>query len=326
MSKPFKGSQALVLAAVKPGHLDHPSVDAAAHICRRTGMRLRLIAAVEPIYETPGIFGLSKLYDFTEIGRTEDDRQKAEVESALARLADSLELKTKVEISVICGAPATSILKDAELSGASLIVSGAAKGGHNFVLKGLSTAIALMSDAPVPVLMISDACRVDFSRADLRILLADDLTEACERAALAALDLATAMGQTDVHHVYANAFSMASFAKNVQKLREMHRQDADSDIGPTDLWEKARGSLLERLRLRAPGREQFLNAAGGHYFPEIRDGSVESVLEKAIEASAPDILAFGRHQSFHSRPFAIGRVPFQFMLSQDRPILVVPPT
>jgi hypothetical protein len=33
---------------------------------------------------------------------------------------------------------------------------------------------------------------------------------------------------------------------------------------------------------------------------------------------------FGRHQSFHRRPFTIGHVPFHFTLSTDRALLIVP--
>jgi nucleotide-binding universal stress UspA family protein len=324
MPKTFKGPNSLVLACVKPGEFSTSSLKAAVSLCKRTGMRLRLVSAVEPALmylQFPAI----EMYDFTAISRAESNELKAQVEDELKQFAQSLELDSKVETSVVVGQPAQVALSDAVANGVSLIVTGAANGSHRFVPKGLSTALSLMADSHMPVLVVKENGALDFSKEALNIVVADDLSANCERAVLAAFDLAIALGDTDVHHIYSNSLTMQNFARNVQKLRELHDDDSATDISPTDLWEKTRINLHERLRLRAPGRSLFLEAAGGHYWPEIRDGSVELALEKVIESASPELIVFGRHHSFHRRPFAIGRVPFHFMMSMDRPILVVPP-
>ena len=325
MPKAYIGPSSLVLACVKPGEFSTSALKAATSLCKRTGMRLRLVSAIEPALMYNLQFQPSEMYDFTAISRAESDDLKAQMEDELLQYAKTLELDSKVETAVIVGQAAQVVLSDAVVSGASLIVTGATNGSHRFVPKGLSTALTLMAESPIPVLVVKENSQLNFHGKSLNIVVADDLSAHCERAVLDAFDLAVALGDTDVHHVYANSLTMENFARNVEKLRELRKDDAAAYISPTDLWEKTHSNLHERLQLRAPGRALFLEAAGGHYWPEIRDGSVESALEKAIETTSPDLIVFGRHQSFHRRPFAIGRVPFHFMMSIDRPILVVPP-
>jgi nucleotide-binding universal stress UspA family protein len=265
------------------------------------------------------------MYDFSAISRSESNDLKAQMEDELQQFAKSLELETKVETSIVVGQAAQVALSDAVVSGASIIVTGAANRSHRFVPKGLSTALTLMAESPTPVLVVKEGSQLNLSGESLNIVVADDLSDNCERAVLAAFDLAVGLGDTDLHHIYANSLTMQNFALNVEKLRELRKDDSSTDISPTDLWEKTRSSIRERLRLRAPGRELFLEAAGGHYWPEIKDGSVESALEKVIDSASPELIVFGRHHSFHRRPFAVGKVPFYFMMSIERPILVVPP-
>lgn len=325
MSNDTKSLQPLVLAAVKLGTVDHPSLRVASQLCRRTGMRLRLVTAIELDTAAAGRYGPNDMFDFTAIGRSEGDGQRAQAEDTLQSMAAKLELDSKVEISAIVGAPTQAILSDAVVSGASFIVTGAAKGSHHFVPKGLSTALTLIAESPIPVLVVNESCALDLTRKNLKILVGDDLSESCERSVLASFDLAIGLGRTDVHHVHANALSIETFAANVQKLRAMRGNDPAADIGPTELWEEVQRDLHQRIRSRTRDRTSRLEATGGHYWPEIRNGRVELEIEKAIETAAPDIIAFGRHVPVHRRPFTIGRVPFHFMLSQDRAILVVPP-
>lgn len=325
MPKAYKGSHSLVLAAVKVGDENHLPLRAAAQMCRRTGMRLRLVTVIET-GQRPGIrYTPYDMFDFTALDRARGDELRAKAANDLHSLADTLEIGAPVETSVIVGDPAQGILSDAVVSGASLIVVGAAKGGHRFVPKGMSTALSLMADSSVPVLVVNDACTTELGRKSLKILVADDLSESCERAVLVAFDLAVALGHTDVHHVHANALNMETIADTVQRMRKSRERDSDKDLGPTELWDAAQRDLHERIRSRAPIRSLFLETSGGTYRPEIRNGGAEAELDKAIETAAPDLLVFGRHQSIHRRPFAIGRVPFHFMLSQNKAVLIVPP-
>lgn len=325
MSNNAKILRPLILASVKLGIIDHPSLRVAIQLCRRTGMRLRLVTAIEPDPDATRSYGPNDMFDFTAIGRSEGDEEREQAEDELRRIAAQLEFGSDVEVSVIFGTPAQAILSDAVVSGASFIVTGAAKGSHHFVPKGLSTALTLMADSPIPVLVINEACRLDVNRESLKILLADDLSESCERSIATVFDLAIGLRQTDVHHVHANALSMETFARNVQKMRALRAGNPKDDIGPTELWEEVQRDLHARLRSRTRARVASLESAGGHYWPEIRNGRVETEIERAIETIAADIVAFGRHHPVHRRPFSIGRVPFHFMLSQDRALLVAPP-
>jgi nucleotide-binding universal stress UspA family protein len=324
MPKTYKGPSSLVLASVKPGGSMNPSLRAAVQLCKRTGMRLRLVSAIEASQVKNLRYAPKEMFDFTAISRSESAELKAQVEDDLRSIANNLELEQRVEISVVIGKPAQVILSDAVVNGATMIVTGAAAASHRFVPKGLSTALMLMADSPIPVLVVKNNCEVNLSRKGLKLFVADDLSESCERAVLVGFDLATALGQTDLYHVYANAMTFEDFIRNLKKLREINKVDSKADFGSTELWEETTRILYEKLKLRAPGRNQFLETAGGHYWPEIRDGDIETSLEKSIDTAAPDILVFGRLQSFHRRPFTIGQVPFHFMLSTDRALLIVP--
>jgi len=324
MSKSFKGSDFLVLAAVKLTDAKHHALGPAAALCRRTGMRLRLISAVEvdqfsSLQESP-----YDMFDFTVIGRSLGECLRAQAEDELKALAAKLDVGTPVTTSVVVSKPAQAILSEATVSGAHFIITGAAKGSHQFVPKGMSTALSLMMDSTLPVMVVSNACNLDLTLDRHKILVADDLSQSSERAVLAAFDLAAALGHTDVHHVHVNALNIETFATGAQELIREHGSGLYKDLGPTEMWDEVQRHLNERMRRRVPNRIQSLDLTEGQYYSEVRNGAVESELERAIEEAGADILVFGRHHAIHRRPFAIGRVPFHFMLSQDRALIVIP--
>ncbi len=287
-------------------------------------MRLRLVSIVDLDQFRDVRYRPNDLFDFTLVGRIIGDEAQASVQDELRRMAMKLDVGSPVTTTVSIGKTAQCIIAEATVSGSSVIVTGASKGNHRFVPKGLSTALSLMADSPVPVAVINDACHVDLTRESLKIFVADELSGASERAVLVAFDLAVALRQTDMVHVHANPLNMETFTKAIQRLENSRNEGYLRDFGPSEMWDAAQRDLLDQIRLRAPNRSLFLEAAGGKYQPEVLNGGVIPEIEKAIEATNPDLLVFGRHHTVHRRPFSIGKVPFHFMLSHNRPLVIVP--
>ncbi len=324
MPKSFRGNHSQVLAAVKMGDDDHPSLKFAAQLCRRTGMRLRLVSVVDLDQFRDVRYAPNDLFDFTLVRSIIGDDAQASVEDELRRMAMKLDVGSPVTTSVSIGKTAQCVIAEATVSGSSVIVTGASKGNHRFVLKGLSTALSLMAESPVPVAVINDACHVDLTRESLKIFVADELSGASERAVLVAFDLALALRRTDVVHVHANPLDMETFAKAIQRLENFRDEGYLKDFGPSEMWDAAQRDLLDQIRHRASSRTLFLETVGGKYQPEVLYGGVLPEMEKTIEAQNPDLLVFGRHHTVHRRPFSIGKVPFHFMLSHNRPLVIVP--
>jgi nucleotide-binding universal stress UspA family protein len=286
-------------------------------------MRLRLVAVIESELDEAALTPV-EMYDFTAIARLANQASKDLAAEELKAVAARIELDSPVTSTVVVGSVAPAVIAEAVTSGSALIVCGAARGSHRFVPKGISTALGLMADAPVPVLVMNDICPLDLRQTQQSLLIADDLSANCAGVPVTACNLAIAIGHTDVHHVHVNALSMETLASAAEKSIAMHGEMIFKDVGPSVLWEIVQRDLQEHIIRRSKGAGERIVAAGGQYCAKLRNGRVESELEKAVEATQANILVFGRHHSLHRKPFAIGKVPFHMMLAHNRALVVVP--
>jgi nucleotide-binding universal stress UspA family protein len=103
------------------------------------------------------------------------------------------------------------------------------------------------------------------------------------------------------------------------------RTTADHNKLAEDMIKALENSFLERLKQRVQGAEERLQKAGGTFHFEVRRcGDVRDELERSADQFDADIVVFSRHQKIHRRPFLVGRVTYQAMLSQKRGVMVVP--
>lgn len=251
----------------------------------------------------------------------------ANMKKQLAALQNGFQGSCKLSTEVVRAEYAASgILKEAAAQNASLIVLGAGVKADKYFTRGYSTPLTVMSESPIPVLVIGRNCERDFSKSRLRLLLADDLREQSASAMASALDWAASLqGGADVQQVHIEELSEQQMRRVLAQTIPELRTTADHNKLAEDMIKALENSFLERLKQRVQGAEERLQKAGGTFHFEVRRcGDVRDELERSADQFDADIVVFSRHQKIHRRPFLVGRVTYQAMLSQKRGVMVVP--
>ena len=306
---------------------DRHSVDLArigGQIAKRTGKTLCLLHAVEPWMEQPHSRPMgqgSPLWDVTQAV----ERNAADLAATrLKELASMIEATVKTESRVVSGKPSDSLAEAAQIIGSSLLIIGADLSQMRFMPRGFSTALSLMVTSPVPLMVVDTTLYNALPENPWRLFVADDLGEQNSEAVQFAFDLAAAAHATELHHVHVNGLSLIGLKAGIETAAMTARTPINATVSAEEVHAALRATLERRLADRAQPMRDYLEAAGGEYFPTVVTGNVSDEIEKLVFEVNPDVVIFGRHQTYHTRPFFIGRQPFRAMLGQKRPIVVVP--
>jgi len=308
-------------------------VKGARDLAAKTEASLHLITvlednAVDLTASTPWIPSFK--WKDTQMERLVEDTSKLAVESLnkqLTALQSSFQGACELSTQLVRAEYAASgILKEAVSQKASLIVLGAGVKADKYFTRGYSTPLTVMSESLIPVLVIGRSCTRDFSKSKLRLLLADDLREQSAPAMVSALDWAASLqGAADVKQVHIEELSEQQMRRVLSQTVPELRSTADHGKLVEDMIKALEKSFAERLKQRVQGAEERLQKAGGAFHFEVRRCSdVRNELETAADEFDADIVVFSRHQKIHRRPFLVGRVTYQAMLSQKRGVMVIP--
>lgn len=306
----FPSSKAKIGVAVSFDERLEQVLSVAQNLARMTGCGLRLIHICDP-------WTKSYLATAVEAGppdlvnalKEESARIAGRRISALART-----LGEHCEVEVASGDVVKCLAEDADGHGVGLLVVGASRGGIASTSMGFSTAVSLIAESTVPVMVVNEDACLEPARAGLNIVVADDFSEvALEGLALGFALAQTVRGSTLVH-AHVETYS------DLQLFRKSKTQTKVSPNQISGMLQTAEAKLLERCGDRA-GR---LEADGGHYQMEVVAGAVPDELERTAVASRADLTIFGQHRVFHRQGMHVGQVPFKAMLSQRRPVIVVP--
>jgi nucleotide-binding universal stress UspA family protein len=250
------------------------------------------------------------------------------VDLAAGRLREIADLTTKMgaktEPVVLTGNPTKCMLAAIDGFKAGMILVGASDGSQRLLPFGLSNALSLLADSPVPVMIVAEGMNVDLDLPKLRLLLCDDLEEQSEGAVDFAFELAGSLGKSDLRQVYINGLTLEGLTAAVTTAAATSHSSLSVGLSATELHTSLLKKLEDRIAERALGREEYIEAAGGSYEAEVLTGDIATQLERAVEKIQPNIIIFGRHERGHRKPFMIGRVPFQQMMAEKRPVIVVP--
>lgn len=307
-------------------------IRAAQAIAKRSGASIRLVSICEEsafdvtsaATWTPSLSWRSlNLPEIMKAARKEACASSKRQLDALAQGASpEVEITTHVLISKFA---AQGLLAEAIIQEASLILLGAGTKGDNYFTRGYSTPLAVMAETTVPTLVIGHACEADFTRPRLRVLVADDLREETARAMQGAVDWAMAVGSTDVFHVHIEELSADGVRQVLGQAVPELRSTADSTKLAADLVQALETAFRSRLAQRIQGADERLRAAGGSFRFEVRRCPyVRDEIERAADEFGADLIVFGRHQKVHRRPYLVGRVTYQAMLSQKRAVMIIP--
>jgi nucleotide-binding universal stress UspA family protein len=299
-------------------------VESASQLAAKLGKRLALIHVVEPWAELPASapFGEGDpLWNVTQAVET------SAVEKARARLADIAGMmppKLDTVMLVLRGKPVEVIVREAGQLGTCLLVVGIDHGGSRFLPTGFSTAFSLLVGAPMPVLAIDATLgrMPDWGR--LRLMLADDLGRHSDTAVEFSAMLTAGLGNAELHHVHVNALSAESLRAGLAQAAASAHTPLDERTSAADVYAALLAELEAKLRSRVDAQRDYMEAERVAYSPRIVTGPVLEQLSEAAASVDPDVIAFGRHHAYYTKPFVVGRVPYRAMLAQKRPIIVVP--
>ena len=317
-----------ILAAMQFDEQQPHLVEAALSLAQRFSQPLALINVYtepQPIPDLDVPLGFETLSKAMALDfQASLTRQREQMRSFLSRTnAGSVSLRG----DVVVGGAASAILEEAKQRDAKLIMTACSPGAYSLMPRGFSVAIALMAQANVPVLAVSDRGKLVFPRdRRFRILVCDDLEPGSLGAVRTAYEWATRLANVALTQLHIHG-----------DLREV-LQDYWSDLvahtpylkerfaTPEALWSEHERERLAALQARAGQPGERAHAAGVAITQSSRfANNIREEIKLTIEESAPDLIVFGRHKLLKPRPFMLGRLPFHTMLEFECPILVVPP-
>lgn len=321
MTKRFMNPNGKILAAVNLDEASIPALKAAGDIAKRTGLGLCVLHVNE--------YWIGRTWP-TEImlggpmggiaSTVEDESLKASQDRLRHLISEHLH-DVSVQQDVILGYPLDCIRSHAKSIGAELIVVGGISTDYKFVPQGLSTVLGLFADAPCPVLALPKENPGHWEKGRLKALLSDDLTPNTEEAVMVGYEWAAALGNVDLLHLHVNQMTK----RDLKVALESAAAAAHTPQGVLNVdtvWRGAVNSIETALQNRAPGRQHLIEARGGALKTSVLDGDpAEAVLKRADQEDA-DVLIFGRHRTWHIKPFTMGRMPFHSMLKSGRPVLI----
>lgn len=297
-------SKGTIVAAVALDEHTDAVVAAAAALARRLDKALHIVHVVEEEPIQPWAFEVPAYFYYLPLSDGLEERARGARER-LVKIVEASRMQGRARGEILVGEPAEALITYCKLHRASLLVTSraAAYGGTSGFM---STTLALMAHAPLPVLVIEPGHPPDFERPGLSIMIADDLEAGSEEAVRRAFDLAMRLPANRVRLVHAHGNHQAPLPGE-ESFRE---RDHDA----------------RRLKLTARGQPfRGLLPASVPVEIDIREGAVGVELAAAVADFQPDILVFGRHKALKIRPFLIGKVPFRQMLKSSCAVLVVPP-
>jgi nucleotide-binding universal stress UspA family protein len=321
MTKRFMNPKGKILVPINLDATSGPILKAAGQIAKRTGLGLEVIHVSEywvgRSWPTEMMLGGPMGGMVTAI----EDETMDVATSRLKTLIKEHLPGVDVQSDVLLGYPAEAIRAHAVTTHAEVIVLGGAAQDYRFVPKGLSTVLGLMADAPCPVLVLPQGKPCDWSKKTLQAVLADDLKPESDSGVMVAYEWASALGSTELLHAHVNQMSKEDL-KGALTTAAAASHTPEGAMSVDTVWAASMKSIEDKLKNRAPGRAQLLEARGGHVKTQLIQGEPIEAIFKLAEDTKADLMIFGRHRTWRRKPFAIGQLPFHAMLSSHRPVLI----
>jgi len=321
MTKRFMNPKGKILVPVNLDSTSGPILKAAGQLAKRTGMKLSVVHVSEywvgRSWPTEMMLGGPMGGLVTAVEDETMDVAREHLSKLVREHLPSLDVQTQV----LLGYPAEAIRAHAITISAELIVVGGASEDYKYVPRGLSTVLALMAEAPCPVLVLPKGKPGAWDKQNLKAVLADDLKPESDSGVMIAYEWAAALGSTELIHVHVNQMTKDGLKEAmVSAAAAAHTPEGAMD--PETVWTAALKSIEDKLKNRAPGRKHLIEARQGRVETKLLQGDpVDSVLKLAEDAKA-DMMIFGRHRTWRRKPFAVGQLPFHSMLRSHRPVLV----
>jgi nucleotide-binding universal stress UspA family protein len=290
---------------------------------RKTETPICLVHAVEEKLKFPSLYReILGSFDITELGRQLPDIHEREARAQIEAMKSQLDDQEHIRIQIVHSEDAAaSLIAEAQVTRAGLIVIEVHEHVYQLIPRGLSVALSLMQHSPMPVLILRQGTPDHFATKNPLILVADDLSASSMGAVRRAMNLAAQWGQTHVLHLHVIEQNMHG------TLSELAHISKEINAGPMAMPELL-GYLEKGMQLAMQRRtaeyQEALKQSGSTYEAVVQVGHVAGKVSELIETRQPCLTVFGRRQRLHPGPFGFARVPFAAMLGKSDAVLIVP--
>jgi nucleotide-binding universal stress UspA family protein len=93
-----------------------------------------------------------------------------------------------------------------------------------------------------------------------------------------------------------------------------------------DRYQSLREVALQKMSERRQLVESFLAEHNCEIRTHVRRGNVSEELFRFSAEQSGNLIVFGRHHALHTRPFGLGKVPINTMLTSRLPVCMFPAT
>ena len=325
MFERFRGKERTTVVGLKLDANCQHLIDSSLSLAARTGMALKFTHGVLPWSSAPPIYAGEQTSQ--SIAMVAEQARHRDATQKMAELLKPHLAQQELSSSVLVGRPAETVTSEALASQSSLIVCGVKPVSHRFVPQGWSTALELMAEASLPVLVIPDHKAYDLAKDRLTVVAWDDLTEAAAEALPTAAELAGAMKNVDLRHVHVHKETkeeLEAFADTMASLMASHRLDLEYRLNKETIAAETEQAILKQMQRRREVPDSFLKVNQVSFTQKVVFGDVLEQMSQLVKEHKPDLVVFGRHHFFHRHPFSFGKVPFHTMLNLEVPVLVAP--
>lgn len=324
MTTPANAGNFTIVVAVNFDKHTDALLAAATSFAKKFGADLRLVSAVQSHLEMAAFDYSATIYSYSNYAAAVEEDLAAETLKRLQQMAAALPVQ-RVTVAAPIGPTVPCLVAEAVAARAGLII--AACDPERFLTKaaGIATAIGLMHEAPLPVLIVSQGIGVDFNKPEFRILLADDLRPSTTEAARKAYELAARLGKAArLWHTHVHGDFREIVRDNWREARMFSTFLPKPSVPPDVAMRNEYEARIQRLKDHGQPWRTLAEEAGAKITLDVRTGNVGDEIHQVSSAQAPDVLVFGRHHLLRAKPFLIGRMPFKAMLHEKKPVLLVP--
>lgn len=327
----FCGKGSRICVAVKFDEPGRHAVEIAEQFCMRSGAEMRLVHVCEDNVGSSivsGSFGLSFNVS-AEMLQAVQDGSVADAEKKMKAVVQSIKPSIRVTTKILRPSvmtPADLIEAEALSSQCNMIIVGANPGNHRFIPRGFSCALTLMGKANVPVMVTNSNQTHDLKSDFLTLIVADDLRGQDNGAIAGSFDLAEALRKTNIYHVHINGITADLIKISLENALSTSHSHPEPEFSVHEIYSAMINQLENRLENRAALLKKNALSNECVYNKELlTENSVTDCLERYASRKNAHLVVFGRHQTFHHRPFDIGQMPYYSMLNLKCPIIVFPP-
>jgi nucleotide-binding universal stress UspA family protein len=285
-------------------------VSAAETLSLRTGAPVKFLHVCEPPVIALG--GVTARDESHDLMRAIQEERRQVATRRLQTLVSTLRRGLTLEFESVIGEVIPTLVKACEDEEVGLVIVGAARKDP----AGFSTAVNLLTETSCPVLVMNEAARLSGHEHGLRVLLADDLSDASMSAVDFALGLALYLPGCQLMHLHVQS------ATEVEMLKKTH--PSVGSLLTVDQWTASRRDAESMLIKRAGEAAHRLETSGGRYQAEVTAGHVFEEIQRSALAMRADLVICGEHHVFHWPTMQAGQVPYRQMLAGPRPVIVVP--